>query len=57
MFVRASTGAPEADEDCTVYDFVDPQKGNVRAGLICVPLRITDRIVYCSSGRCIAVDP
>lgn len=56
VFTAAVSGS-DTNENCRVYDTADPRRGNIRNGLLCLPLRLTDRVVYCSSGRCLAVDP
>jgi hypothetical protein len=53
----AALGGKGGNENCRVYDTADPGYGNIRNGLLCLPLRLTDRVVFCTAGRCLAVDP
>ena len=56
IFAAAVSGKGD-NGNCRVYDTADPRRGNIRNGVLCVALRLTDRVVYCASGRCLAVDP
>ena len=41
----AAVGDNDGNENCRIYDTADPRNGNVRNGVICLPLRLTDRVV------------
>ena len=56
-FLRAFAGAGESGENCRTYDVFEPGRGNARSGVLCVPLQIDARTVFCTGKRCLAVEP